>query len=176
MTAADPAAGSKGASQGSRGGRRIGRTFLLALLLVAGALMVSAAWSWRCATARTSTRSSLLQQEMAQGAAFKIRQFIGDIEKSMRSSALSAEAVATGRLSGSFRFELLKLLKTTPAVSSAAALDRRGREVAKVSREELIVEEDLRDQSSSIAFIRAHKGRNYFGRLYLYGTRNHTCR
>ena len=67
-----------------------------------------------------------LQQEMAQGAAFKIRQFIGDIEKSMRSSALSAEAVATGRLSGSFRFELLKLLKTTPAVSSAAALDRRG--------------------------------------------------
>ena len=108
----------------------------------------------------------VLQQEMAQGAAFKIRQFIGDIEKSMRSSALSAEAVATGRLSGSFRFELLKLLKTTPAVSSAAALDRRGQEVAKVSREELVDEEDLRDQSSSIPFLRAHKGRNYFGRLY----------
>ena len=89
-----------------------------------------------------------LQQEMAQGAAFKIRQFIGDIEKAMRSSALSAEAVAKGRLSGSFRFELLKLLKTTPAVSSAAALDRRGQEVAKVSREELVDEDDLRNQWS----------------------------
>ena len=53
----------------------------------------------------------------------------------MRSSALSAEAVATGRLSGSFRLELLKLLKTTPAVSAAAALIGVA-EVAKVSREE----------------------------------------
>ena len=133
--------------------------------MVAGALMVSAAVELALRYRENVDAVVVLQQEMAQGAAFKIRQFIGDIEKSMRSSALSAEAVATGRLSGSFRFELLKLLKTTPAVSAAAALDRRGQEVAKVSREELI-REDLRDQSSSIAFIRAHKGRNYFGRLY----------
>jgi class 3 adenylate cyclase/HAMP domain-containing protein len=166
VTAADPAAGVKGASEGSPGGRRIGRTFLLALLLVAGALMVSAAVELLLRYRENVDAVVTLQQEIAQGAAFKMRQFIGDIEKSMRSSALSAEAIATGRLSGSFRFELLKLLKTTPAVSSAAALDRRGREVAKVSREELVLEEDLRDQSSSIAFIRAHKGGNYFGRLY----------
>jgi hypothetical protein len=153
VTAADPGAGVKGASEGSPGGRRIGRTFLLALLLVAGALMVSAAVELLLRYRENVDAVVALQQEIAQGAAFKMRQFIGDIEKSMRSSALSAEAVATGRLSGSFRFELLKLLKTTPAVSSAAALDRRGREVAKVSREELILEEDLRDQSSSIAFI-----------------------
>jgi adenylate cyclase len=166
VTAADPAASVEEASQGSRGGRRIGRTFLLALLLVAGALMVSAALELLLRYRENVDAVVALQQEMAQGAAFKIRQFIGNIEKSMRSSALSAEAVATGRLSGSFRFELLKLLKTTPAVSSAAALDRRGREVAKVSREQLVDEEDLRDQSSSIPFLRAHKGRNYFGRLY----------
>lgn len=163
---ADPAVGVKGASEGSPGGRRIGKTFLLALLLVAGALMVSAAVELMLRYRENVDAVVALQQEMAQGAAFKIRQFIGDIEKSMRSSALSAEAVATGRLSGSFRFELLKLLKTTPAVTAVAALDRRGHEVAKVSREELVLEEDLRDQSSSIAFLRAQKGRNYFGRLY----------
>jgi adenylate cyclase len=132
----------------------------------AGALMVSAAVELVLRYRENVDAVVALQQEMAQGAAFKIRQFIGDIEKSMRSSALSAEAVATGRLSGSFRFELLKLLKTTPAVSSATALDRRGSEVAKVSREELILEDDLRDQASSIAFQRMHKGLNYFGRLY----------
>ena len=166
MTAADPAANVEGASEGSPGGRRIGRTFLLALLLVAGALMVSAAVELVLRYRENVDAVVALQQEMAQSAAFKIRQFIGDIEKSMRSSALSAEAVATGHLSGSFRFELLKLLKTTPAVTAAAALDRRGQEVAKVSREELLDEEEVRNQSSSIAFIRARKGRNYFGRLY----------
>jgi adenylate cyclase len=166
VTAADPTAEVESASKGSPGGRRIGRTFLLALLLVAGALMVSAAVELVLRYRENVDAVVGLQQEMAQGAAFKIRQFIGDIEKSMRSSALSAEAVATGRLSGSFRFELLKLLKTTPAVSSAAALDRRGQEVAKVSREELVDEDDLRNQSSSIPFVRAHKGQNYFGRLY----------
>jgi adenylate cyclase len=166
VAAADPAAGVESASKGSPGGRRIGRTFLLALFVVAGALMVSAAVELVLRYRENVDAIVVLQQEMAQGAAFKIRQFIGDIEKSMRSSALSAEAVATGRLSGSFRFELLTLLKTTPAVSSAAALDGRGQEVAKVSREELVDEEDLRDQSSSIAFLRAHNGRNYFGRLY----------
>jgi adenylate cyclase len=166
VTVADPATGGESASKSSHGGRRIGRTFLLALLIVTGALMLSAAIELVLRYRENVDAVVTLQREMAQGAAFKIRQFIGDIEKSMRSSALSAEAVATGRLSGSFRFELLKLLKTTPAVSSAAALDRRGREVAKVSREELVLEEDLRDQSSSIPFMRAHKGRDYFGRLY----------
>jgi adenylate cyclase len=166
VAAADPAAEAASASKGSTGGRRIGRTFLLALLLVTGALMASAAVELVLRYRENVDAVAVLQQEMAQGAAFKIRQFIGDIEKSMRSSALSAEAVATGRLSRSFRFELLKLLKTTPAVSSAAALDRRGQEVAKVSREELVDEVDLRNQSSSIPFLRAHKGRNYFGRLY----------
>lgn len=108
---------------------------------------------------------AVLQQEMADGAAFKIRQFMGDIEKSMRSSAQSADAVATGSF-GSFRFELLKLLKTTPAITSATVLDRSGQEIAKVSREALIVESDLNDQSSSIAFLRSRIGRTYFGRLY----------
>jgi adenylate cyclase len=166
VTVADPASVVEGAARGSPGGRRIGRTFLLALLLVAGALMVSAAVELVLRYRENVDAVVALQQEMAQGAAFKIRQFIGDIEKSMRSSALSAEAVATGRLSPSFRFELLKLLKTTPAIAAAAALDRRGHEVAKVSREELVDEQDLRDQSSSIAFMRARKGPNYFGRLY----------
>jgi class 3 adenylate cyclase/HAMP domain-containing protein len=166
VTVADPAARVEGGSKTSPGGRRIGRTFLLALLVVTGALMLSAAVELVLRYRENVDAVVTLQQEMAQGAAFKIRQFIGDIEKSMRSAALSAEAVATGRLSESFRFELLKLLKTTPAVSAAAALDRLGHEVAKVSRELLILEEDLRDQSSSIPFMRAHKGRNYFGRLY----------
>ena len=158
-------AGVRDAADGKRGGRPIRRTFLLALLLVIGALIASAAVELVLRYRENVDAVAVLQQEMAQGAAFKIRQFIGDIEKSMRSSAHSAEAVSTG-LSKAFRFELLKLLKTTPAVTSAVALDRRGQEVVKVSREALVDPEDLSDQSSSVAFLRAHTGRSYFGRLY----------
>ncbi len=137
----------------------------MALILVGGGLIASAAVELVFRYRENVDAIAVLQKEIAQGAAFKIRQFIDDIEKSMRSSAQSAEAVSTG-LSKSFRFELLKLLKTTPAVTTAVALDRDGLEVVKVSREELVVGDDLRNQSSSIAFQRARTGRDYFGRLY----------
>ncbi len=146
-------------------GRSIRRTFLLALLVVTVSLIISAAIELVLRYRENIGSVAALQQEMADGATFKIRQFIGDIEKSMRSSAMSADAVETGSL-GSFRFELLKLLKTTPAVTSAVVLDRRGQEIAKVSRETLVDESDLIDQSSSVAFLRSRIGRTYFGRLY----------
>ncbi len=94
-----PMTGVRDAADGKRGGRPIRRTFLLALLLVIGALIASAAVELVLRYRENVDAVAVLQQEMAQGAAFKIRQFIGDIEKSMRSSAHSAEAVSTGAIS-----------------------------------------------------------------------------
>ena len=67
-----------------------------------------------------------LQREMAQGAAFKIQQFAQDIEKTMRASTQTPDIVAAG-LTEAYRFQLSKLLKVTPAITTATVLDANGR-------------------------------------------------
>lgn len=160
-----PRAGAANAQDSERGKRPVRRTFLFAFVLVIGGLVIGAAVELVLRYRENVDAASVLQNEIAESAAFKIRQFIDDIEKSMRASAYNAEAVATG-LSESLRFELLALLKTTPAITSAVALDRDGQEIAKVSRESLVDPGELSDQSASIPYMRARTGSTYFGRLY----------
>ena len=106
-----------------------------------------------------------LQREMAQGAAFKIQQFVRDIEKTLRASTQAQEIIAAG-LTEAYRFELIKLLKVAPAITEAVALDADGRERLKVSRVRMLLPEDLRDRSMAEAFMGARGGRSYFGQVY----------
>ena len=106
-----------------------------------------------------------LQREMAQGAAFKIQQFVADIEKTLRASTQAQEIIAAG-LTEAYRFELIKLLKVAPAITEAVALDADGHERLKVSRVRMLLPEDLRDRSMAEAFKGAHGGRSYFGQVY----------
>ena len=107
----------------------------------------------------------VLQREMAQGAAFKIEQFMQEIERTMRASTQTPDIVSSG-LTEAYEFELIKLLKVAPAIIAAAALDANGRERFKVSRVEMFRPEDLKDRATDKAFLRAREDTSFFGPVY----------
>jgi signal transduction histidine kinase len=151
--------GSKG------GGRLLRRTFIIALVLVSGGLISSGVLELFFRYRESVEAIEALQREMAQGAAFKIQQFVRDIEKTLRASTQAQEIIASG-LTEVYRFELIKLLKVAPAITEAVALDADGRERLKVSRVRMLLPEDLRDRSKAEAFMGARGGRSYFGKVY----------
>jgi signal transduction histidine kinase len=150
---------------GGRGGRLLRRTFVIALLLVSGGLLTSGAVELVFRYRESVESIGALQREMAQGAAFKIQQFVQDIEKTMRATTQTREIALAG-LTDAYWFELIKLLKVAPAITEAVALNPNGREQFKVSRVRMLLSDDLRDRSSDEAFLRAREGKSYFGRVY----------
>jgi signal transduction histidine kinase/HAMP domain-containing protein len=153
------------ASQHTGGGRLLRRTFVIALVLVSGGLLTSGAVELFFRYRESVAAIEALQREMAQGAAFKIQQFVRDIEKTLRASTQAQEIITAG-LTEAFRFELIKLLKVAPAITEAVALDADGRERLKVSRVRMLLPDDLRDRSMAEAFRGARGGRSYFGPVY----------
>ena len=107
----------------------------------------------------------VLQQEMANGAAFKIHQFVRDIEKTVR-VATQTQSLLNAGLTKAYRFDLIKLLKSTPAIAEASVVDLRGQELIKLSRIEMGLQENLQNLSSEEAFIRARGGKSYYGQVF----------
>src|SRR5712691_4631758 len=127
-----------GATPGSGGGGRLlRRTFIIALILVSGGLFTSGAVELFFRYRESVAGIWVLQREMAQGAAFKIQQFVQDIEKTMRASTQTPDIVAAG-LTEAYRFQLSKLLRVTPAITTVTVLDANGREQIRESRVETI--------------------------------------
>ena len=147
------------------GGRLLRRTFIIALVLVSGGLITSSVVELFFRYRESVEGIEALQREMAQGAAFKIQQFVQDIKKTMRASTQTQEIVTSG-LTDAFRFELIKLLKIAPAITEATALNSSGREQIKMSRIQTVLAEELGDRSEDEAFVRARSGATYFGPVY----------
>jgi signal transduction histidine kinase len=147
------------------GGRLVRRTFLIALALVCGGLLISGVVELVFRYRESVEAIGALQREMAQGAAFKIQQFVQDIEHTLRASTQTQEIVTSG-ITEPYKFELLKLLKVTPAITELVALDAGGREQLKVSRVRMLLSDDLRDRASAEAFQGARRGKAYFGQVY----------
>src|SRR5262245_22054803 len=151
---------------GSRsGGRLLRRTFIIALVLVSGGLLTSGAVELFFRYRESVEGIWVLQREMAQGAAFKIQQFVQDIEKTLRASTQTPDIVTAG-LTQAYRLQLIKLLKVTPAITAATVLDANGRELLKESRVELTQTEEPRDYSSDEAFVQARRGTSFFSPVY----------
>ena len=154
------------ATPGTRhGGRLVRRTFLIALILVCGGLLTSGVVELIFRYRESIEAIGALQREMAQGAAFKIQQFVQDIEHTLRASTQTQEIVTSG-LTEPYKFELLKLLKVTPAITELVALGASGREQLKVSRVRMLLSDDLRDRASAEAFQGARGGKTFFGHVY----------
>jgi signal transduction histidine kinase len=147
------------------GGRLLRRTFLVALLLVSGGLLSSGVVELFFRHRESVDSIGALQREMAQGVAFKIQQFVQDIEKTLRASTQTPEMVSSG-LTEAYRFQLIKLLRVTPAVTTATALDSHGQEQIKVSRVQMVRTEDLGQHVTGEAFARARQGLTFFGPVY----------
>src|SRR5437667_845305 len=154
------------ATPGARhGGRLVRRTFLIALALVCGGLLTSGAVELVFRYRESIEAIGALQRGRAQGAAFKIQQFVQNTEHTLRASTQTQEIVTSG-LTEPYKFELLKLLKVTPAITELVALDASGREQLKVSRVRMLLSDDLRDRASAEAFQGARGGKTFFGHVY----------
>ena len=104
----------------------------------------------------------MLQTEMAKGAAFKINQFMREIEKMMRTSTQTRHIIENG-LTKDIEIELIKLLKVVPAITAVAALDSSGQELFSISRVET---RSLAFHGDEEYFIRARGGVAYFSPVY----------
>ncbi len=97
-------------------GRLVRRTFVIALILVSSGLLVGGTVELVLRYRESVESIWVLQKEMAQGAAFKIQQFMREIEKTMRASTQTQDVVGAG-LTDAYRFQLIKLLKSVPAIT-----------------------------------------------------------
>ena len=147
------------------GSRLVRRTFVIALVLVSGGLLVSGAVELFLRYHESVESIRVLQREMAKGAAFKIHQFVLEIERTMRASTQTPDIISAG-LTDSYELQLIKLLKVTPAITTAVALDSDGRERFKVSRVQMIRPEDLTDRATDEAFLAARKDTSFFSPVY----------
>ena len=148
-----------------RGGRLVRRTFLVALALVCGGLLTSGGVELLFSYRESVEAIGALQREMAQGAAFKIQQFVLDIERTLHAATQTQDIIRSG-LTEPYQFELLKVLKMTPAMTELVVLDTTGHERFIVSRARMVLPDDLRDRVSSEAFQWAQHGKTFFGQVY----------
>jgi adenylate cyclase len=148
-----------------RAGGLLRRTFLIALVLVSGGLITSNAVELFFRYRESVEGIWSLQRQMARGAAFEIQQFIRDIEHTLGAATQTPDIVAAG-LTEAYRFQLDKLLKSVPAITTAAALDATGHERLKVSRRQIVQPQDLQDRSQDVAFVHARGGTAFFSPVY----------
>ncbi|MCZ6644665.1 MAG: cache domain-containing protein, partial [SAR324 cluster bacterium] len=147
------------------GGRLLRRTFVSALVLVSGGLISSGGVELYFRYQESIAGIGTLQREMAQGAAFKIHQFVADIEKTMRATTQTRENVTSG-LTESFRFHLIKMMKVAPAIATVQVYDAQGEGVMTASRVHLVDDKDLQNSAKDEAFLRARSGKAYYGPVY----------
>jgi signal transduction histidine kinase len=137
----------------------------MAFVLMSGSLLSSSAVELVFRYRESLEGLRAIQQEMAQSAAVQVQQFIAEIHQLLRSATYTPETITAG-LTEAYRFELLKLLHGAPAITHAVVLDPTGRERYKVSREHMILPEDLADRAGAAAFVQAQAGTAFFGPVY----------
>jgi hypothetical protein len=139
------------------------RLVLPLVLLVASALLINGAigtWrSWR----QTEALMADMQREKAEVAAQRIDAFLRETERQMGwvSGTNWAKMTADQR-----RFDLVRLLRQTPAITVVSQLDRDGHEQLNVSRLAMDVVGSNVDRSAEPAFKEATAVGLYLGPVY----------
>jgi signal transduction histidine kinase len=155
-------------SRGRRRGRLVRHYFAISLVLIGGGLIVSGVVELYFSYHDTRDHIALLQQEMANGAAFRIEQFILGIERGMRATAKSRDMAVEG-LSPKYKFELERLLLISPSITELTAIDADGIERVQVARFKRTFpkkQDETMDRTASPAFQIALQGKTYFGPVY----------
>jgi len=150
--------------RGRSRGRLVRHYFYISLILISGGLITSGILEIYFHYQESREQLALLQQEVASGAAFKIEQFINEIEAAMNATSKTREIAERGLTQG-YRFELKRLLFLEPAITEAVALDTQNSVRVRVSR----LRSDLQlrlDLPVSQAFDQAKKGKSYIGPVY----------
>ncbi|HWI15984.1 MAG TPA: cache domain-containing protein, partial [Burkholderiales bacterium] len=146
-------------------GRLLRNYFLVSVILIGGGLITSGLTEIYFRYRENLAHIAQLQQEVANGAAFKIGRFIDEIHDSMKATTMSREAAA-GDVPADYKFELERLLLIAPAITEAIALDAHGLVRARAARLRAVLPEGTKDFSTSPAFQQARQGKSYFGPIY----------
>ena len=96
--------------------------FLISVLLISGGLISSGLLEIYYRYYENLEEIGLLQREVAAGAAFKLENFVHEIERTMRGATKSREIIIKGLTPG-YRFELRKLLLIAPQITDLVAMD-----------------------------------------------------
>jgi signal transduction histidine kinase len=149
---------------GRRRGRLVRHYFLISVFLISGGLITSGLVEIYFSYQQSREQLAILQQEVANAAAFKIEQFIQDIEIALRTATRSHEIALKG-ITPEYKFELKRLLFMTRAITEAVAFDDQGTERVRLSRLSTVT--GIRqDAAVSEALERAKQGKSYFGPVY----------
>lgn len=108
------------------------------------------------------TALTRLQQEKAAAAAYRIEQYIKEIEHQIGWTALPAGVTSPEQQ----RFDYLRLLRQVPAIMDASLLDHTGQERLRVSRLSMDVVDSRKDFSNDPRFVEAKSGRTSFSPVY----------
>jgi signal transduction histidine kinase len=141
-------------------GRLFRRYFVLILVLVSGALLVSSAIAVYFSYQENKSALASLQHEKAVAAAARIESFIAQIEHQLAYAALPQLGPPT---SDQRRIEFFKLQRLVPAVTDVSLIDAAGRERLFVSILAMNVVDSGKDRSKEAAFLNAKKGKTWYG-------------
>src|SRR3990172_6057049 len=146
-------------------GRLFRKYVVLFVSLVSGALVTSGLVEIYFSYQENKTALGRIQREKAQAAASKIEQFIKEIERQIGWTT-QAQWGARSMALDQRRFDYLRLLKQSPAVTEISQLDTAGKEQLRVSRLAMDVAGSQTDLSQEPKFVEAKAGKIYFSPVY----------
>ncbi len=135
------------------------------IILVSAALLASGGTSLYFSYRENQDHLITLQREKALAAATRIEQYINDIEHQLGWTALP-QVTAGGNVIEQRRYEYLKLLRQTPAITEVAWLDRSGREQLRVSRLAMDVVGSGTDFTRDPKFAGVKGGKTWYSPVY----------
>jgi two-component system, NtrC family, sensor kinase len=142
----------------------LARRFALALVgLVAAALLANGAVNMWLSYEEATASAVRVQREKALAAAERVAQFVGAIESQMGWTT-RAEWARVG--TDQRRYDLIRLLRQTPAITDVLFIDGEGREQLRLSRLEPDVVGGGADLSADPRFTRAVADRVWYGPVY----------
>ncbi len=138
---------------------------VLFVILVSGALVTSGLVEIYFSYQENKTALARIQREKAQSAASRIEQFIKEIERQVGWTT-QAQWGARSTALDQRRFDYLRLLRQSPAVTEISQLDQSGMEQLRVSRLAMDVVASQADFSLEPKFLEAKSGKIYFSPVY----------
>ena len=146
-------------------GRLVRHYFLASTILISVGLITSGILEVFFRHRESWELYALIQKEITAGAAFKIEQFIQEIQRGMRAATKTTEVVQHG-LAPEFQRELRRLLVNSPAITEAVAFDLNGIQRAAARRSGPILTEAKWEPPTQAVLEKVKQGKPYFGTVY----------
>jgi len=150
---------------GRRRGRLVRHYFLISAILIGGGLITSGLVEVYFRYQESREHLNQLQQGVTAGAAFKIEQYIQEIERTMRAATKGREITRSG-FASEYKSELEKLLVIAPPITEAAAFDVNGVKRAEVARFRAVTLRNKWKPPARAILELAKQGESYYGPVY----------